>query len=210
MTNIYFVRHAQPDYSCADAVLRPLTDEGMRDTLRVVEAMRDIHLDYAVSSPYKRSYDTIKQTADEHGLDIDIDDRLHERISGKNSNNAEMFRRRWADLSFCESDGECLKSVMDRNIAALNDILNAHRDGNILVGTHGTALSTILHYYDNSFGAEDFLRIIDFMPYIIRLGFEGTECVEKEEILIVKKEFKGASESLCRNDQREGGSAISG
>lgn len=193
MTNIYFVRHAQPDYSCTDAALRPLTDEGERDTAEVVEAMSAIHLDYAISSPYKRSYDTIKQTAAEHGLDIDIDDRLHERISGKNSNNPEMFRRRWADLDFCESDGECLRSVMNRNIAALNDILDAHKDKNVMVGTHGTALSTILHYYDSSFGADDFMRIIDFMPYIIRLGFEGRECVEKEEILIVKKEFKGGT-----------------
>ena len=191
MTNIYFVRHAQPDYSCIDAALRPLTEEGVRDTLMVVEAMRDIHLDYAISSPYKRSYDTIKQVADEHGLEIDIDERLHERISGVNSNNQEMFRRRWADLDFCESDGECLRSVMNRNIAALNDILDNHEGENVMVGTHGTALSTILHYYDNSFGADDFMRIIDFMPYIIRLGFEGRECVEKEEILIVKKEFKG-------------------
>ena len=191
MTNIYFVRHAQPDYAFAEASKRPLTEEGERDTLKVVEAMKDIRIDYAISSPYKRSYDTIKQTADEHGLDIAIDERLHERINGKNSNNLEMFRKRWADLSYSESDGECLQSVMDRNIAAVNDILDAHRDENIMVGTHGTALSTILHYYDNSFGVDDFMRLIDFMPYIIRLGFEGRELVEKEEILIVKKEFKG-------------------
>jgi 2,3-bisphosphoglycerate-dependent phosphoglycerate mutase len=191
MTNIYFVRHAKPDHSCTDAALRPLTEEGMADTAKVVEAMKDIRLDCAISSPYKRSYDTIKQTAEEHGLVIEIDERLHERISGKNSNNAEMFRKRWEDLSFCESDGECLQSVMDRNIAAVNDILDAHEGENIIVGTHGTALSTILHYYDNSYGLEGFLRMIDFMPYIVRLGFDGHNCVEKEEILIVYKEFKG-------------------
>ncbi|SEH47720.1 2,3-bisphosphoglycerate-dependent phosphoglycerate mutase [Ruminococcus flavefaciens] len=191
MTNIYFVRHAQPDYAFAEASKRPLTEEGERDTLKVVEAMKDIRIDFAISSPYKRSYDTIKQTADEHGLDIIIDERLHERINGKNSNNIDMFRKRWADLSYSESDGECLQSVMDRNIAAVNDMLDAHRDENIMVGTHGTALSTILHYYDNSFGVDEFMRLIDFMPYIIRLGFNGRELVEKEEILIVKKEFKG-------------------
>lgn len=189
MTNIYFVRHALPDYTCRDAAKRPLTPEGERDTAEVVRAMKDIHLDYAISSPYKRSYDTIKETADDHGLKIDIDDRLHERISGKDSNNKEMFRKRWADLSFCESDGECLQSVMDRNIAALNDILDKHKGENVMVGTHGTALSTILHYFDNSFGVEGFLRIINYMPYIIRLGFEGRELVEKEELLIVDKPF---------------------
>ncbi|WP_303825749.1 histidine phosphatase family protein [Ruminococcus flavefaciens] len=190
MTNVYFVRHALPDYSCADAALRPLTEEGMRDTAEVVRAMKDIHLDFAISSPYKRSIDTIKQTADEHGLKIELDDRLHERISGRDSNNHEMFQKRWADLSFCESDGECIQSVMDRNIAALNDILETHEGENILVGTHGTALSSILHYYDNSFGVEGFLRIINFMPYIVRLGFEGMELVEKEEILIINKPFE--------------------
>ena len=191
MTNIYFVRHAQPEYSCTDASLRPLTEEGMADTAKVVEAMKDIRLDSAISSPYKRSYDTIKQTAEEHGLTIETDERLHERISGAGGNNMEMFRRRWTDLSFCEEGGECLQSVMDRNIAALNDILDTHEGENIIIGTHGTALSTILHYYDNSYGLEGFLRMIDFMPYIIRLGFEGHNCAEKEEILIVKKEFKG-------------------
>ncbi|MCR5600065.1 MAG: histidine phosphatase family protein [Ruminococcus sp.] len=190
MTNIYFVRHAQPQYSCADASLRPLTEEGMADTAKVVEAMKDIPLDCAISSPYRRSFDTIKQTAEEHGLTIVTDERLHERISGKDSNNADMFRRRWEDLSFCEPDGECLQSVMDRNIAAINDILDTHEGENIIIGTHGTALSTILHYYDNSYGLEGFMRMINFMPYIIRLGFNGRELVEKEELLIVNKEFK--------------------
>ena len=189
MTNIYFVRHALPDYSCADAALRPLTEEGLKDTAEVVRVMKDIHLDCAISSPYKRSIDTIKQAADEHGLKIETDDRLHERISGMNANNMEMFRKRWADFSFCEEGGECLQSVMDRNIAALNDILDAHNGENVMIGTHGTALSTILHYYDNRFGAEGFLRIIDYMPYIVRLGFEGSKYAEKEELLIIEKKF---------------------
>ncbi len=190
MTNIYFVRHALPDYSCRDAALRPLTDEGMRDTAEVVRAMKDIHLDYAVSSPYKRSYDTIKAAAEDHGLKIELDDRLHERISGENGNNLEMFQRRWSDFSFCEEGGESLGSVTERNMAAVHDMLRAHEGENIMVGTHGTALSTILNYYDSTFGVEGFLRIINYMPYIIRLGFDGMKLVEKEEILIVDKHFE--------------------
>lgn len=52
-----------------------------------------------------------------------------------------------------------------------------------MIGTHGTALSTILNFYDNSFGCEDFLRIIDWMPYIIELDFECSckaICVHEE------------------------------
>lgn len=31
MTHLYYVRHAQPDYSVHDDLTRPLTEKGMRD-----------------------------------------------------------------------------------------------------------------------------------------------------------------------------------
>ena len=55
----------------------------------------------------------------------------------------------------------------------MNEILADNTDKESVIGTHGTALSTILNSYDNSFGCEEFLRIIDWMPYIIELDFEG-------------------------------------
>ena len=45
----------------------------------------------------------------------------------------------------------------------LNEILATNLDKEIVIGTHGTALSSILNFYDNSFGCEDFLRIIDWI-----------------------------------------------
>ena len=101
----------------------------------------------------------------------------------------EMFRKRWADFNYHEDGGESLISVQERNINALKYVLNNHKNESILIGTHGTALSTILNYYDNSFGCDDFLRIINFMPYIIRLDFEGYSCIRKEEVLIVEKKY---------------------
>lgn len=46
-----------------------------------------------------------------------------------------------------------------------------------------------LYYQYNS--CEDFLRIIDWMPYIIELDFEGDKLVGKHEHCYVEKEFKG-------------------
>ena len=45
--------------------------------------------------------------------------------------------------------------------------------------------------YDNSFDCEDFLRIIDWMLYIIELDFEGNKLLDKYEHCHVEKEFKG-------------------
>lgn len=190
MTSVYFVRHAQPDFIWSDDMTRPLTTEGENDSKKVAEAFKNIHLDFAISSPYLRSIKTIEKTTEMHGLTIHKDMRFRERDKGSNGNNMEMFRRRWADFTYHEDGGESLMSVQERNISALFDVLDTYNDKNIMIGTHGTALSTILNYFDKSFGCDDFLRIIDFMPYIIRLDFKGREYVGKEEILIIEKIFK--------------------
>lgn len=67
--------------------------------------------------------------------------------------------------------------------------------------SRNTALSTILNYYDNQFGCDDFLRIIDWMPYIIELDFDGDKLISKTEHVHVQKEFKGkAREDKQRDD----------
>lgn len=74
------------------------------------------------------------------------------------------------------SDGESLGEVQRRNIAALNQVLSAYKGNNIVVGSHGTALSTIVNYYQPDFGYEEFERIRGVMPWIVHFAFEGTEC----------------------------------
>lgn len=191
MTSIYFVRHAEPVHDHEDNRTRPLTETGREDAKKVTEALREIHLDYAVSSPYIRSVDTILECVREHHLTLETDERFRERGKGIHGNEAGMFQKRWADFSYCEEGGESLGEVQQRNIEALLELLKSHPDENVILGTHGTALSTILNYFDPAYQCDSFLRIIDFMPYIIRLDFEGTACIGNEEILIVEKEFTG-------------------
>jgi len=45
--------------------------------------------------------------------------------------------------------------------------------------------------YNNSFWCADFIRIIDWMPYIIELDFEGDKLFGKQEYCHVKRKFKG-------------------
>lgn len=191
MTTIYFVRHAQPEHNWENDRTRPLTEEELADARKVTEALRNIDIDCFMSSPYQRSVDTIKGCALEHGMEIVTDERLRERGKGAEGNNYGMFQKRWGDFDFHEDGGESLNMVQKRNIEALIDILKNEEGNTVVVGTHGTALSTILNYFEPSYGCDDFLKIIDYMPYIIRLDFNGQNCVGKEELLIVKKAFKG-------------------
>ncbi len=191
MTRVYFVRHAQPDHGDPDDRNRPLTEEGKKDSELVLKVLADERIDCFYCSPYKRSIDTIKETADYFHKDIITDDRLREREAGMNGNGSAMFRKRWGNHDYHEEGGESISMVQKRNIEALMDILEENRDRTIVIGTHGTALSTIFNYFNPSFGCEDFLRIIDWMPYIVRMDFDGKQMVGVSEIAHIEKEFKG-------------------
>ncbi|MDF2545113.1 MAG: Fructose-2,6-bisphosphatase [Anaerosolibacter sp.] len=191
MTSIFFIRHAEPDHDWEDDRTRPLTDEGIADSRKIIEFFRNHKIDCYMSSPYKRSIDTIKEIAFEHSIDIIMDERFREREKGLNGSSLEMLQKRWDNFDFHEENGESLNMVQSRNIEAVLEILNNRKGEKIVIGTHGTALSTILNYFDPSYCCNDFLRIIDFMPYIIRLDFDGINYVGKEELLIIQKVFKG-------------------
>ncbi len=157
----------------------------------MVDFFKDKKIDAFFCSPYKRSMDTIAGAADYFEMDIIIDERLREREAGPGGNTHEMFQKRWENHDYHEEGGESITMVQKRNMEALREILSDNTDKEIVIGTHGTALSSILNYYDNNFGCDNFMRIIDWMPYIIELDFQEDELVAKQEHCYVEKEFKG-------------------
>ena len=193
VTKIYFVRHAQPDHKWEDDRTRPLTDEGKKDSEIVLEFLRDKEIDVFYSSPYKRSYDTIAATAAFYGKEIITDERLRERKCGVEGNmfSNGLLKKRWENNDFHEEDGESINMVRKRNMEALGDILAENADKRIVIGTHGTALSSILSFYNAEFGLEDFLRIVDWMPYVVELTFDGDKLLSIEECCHIEKEYKG-------------------
>lgn len=191
MTKVFFVRHAQPRHDHADDRSRPLTPEGEADSKIVLETLRDKEIGVFYCSPYKRSMATIQETADYYRMTVRTDERLREREKGDEGNNHGMFRKRWENHDYHEDGGESINMVQKRNIEALKEILERNEGKNIVIGTHGTALSAIMNYYMPMFGCDDFLRIIDWMPYIVEMDFDGQELIAVREHAHIEKEFKG-------------------
>ena len=190
MTSVYFVRHAQPDYRSKNTSDRPLTDEGLQDRLKVIDVFNDIDIAALYSSPYKRAYDTVSPLAEKLNLDIITDERFRERLSGDVPGDfLDFARRQWMNFTYKTKVGESLGEVQARNIEALSEILSKHRDKNVIIGTHGTSLSTILNYYISSYGYDDFLRIIDYMPYVLKMNFDGERFISSEEIFRIEKTY---------------------
>ena len=92
------------------------------------------------------------------------------------------MKLQWTDFNYSKSDGECLREVQERNIAALNNVLARYADKSIVIGTHGTSLSTIINYYDETYGYDDFMAMVDIMPWVVKMSFSKKKIVAIEKI----------------------------
>lgn len=180
MTTIYFIRHAEPDFSIHDDLTRPLTAKGRQDAHLLVKYFEDKQIDAVISSPFCRAIETVNDIAELiHTKVILIEDFRERRVDSCWIDDFNGFvKRQWENFDYRLSDGECLREVQSRNIAALQNVLITYPDKNLVIGSHGTALSTIINYYDPSFGYEDFNQIRTRMPWVVRMTFEAEKCVE--------------------------------
>jgi len=185
MTSIYFVRHAKPDFTIRDDASRPLTEEGKEGAIKVMKFLDDKDVDLIYSSPYKRTIDTIKPFADKIKKEIILIDGFRERAVGCWVDDFNEFaKNQWTDFDFKLENGESLKEVQTRNIESLNYVINESCGKTIVVGTHGTALSTIINYFDSKFDYKGFESIKNEMPIIIKFVFHKNKIKEIEKIII--------------------------
>ena len=185
MTTVYFVRHAESDHTKGNETTRPLTEKGEKDCRLVTEFLKDKNIDVLVSSPFKRAVDTLSDFSEASGLSIETMEDFRERENEWFPDESDFWcfaQKQWADFTYTLSGGECLQEVQDRNVAALKGLLLRYPGKNIVIGTHGTALSTIIHYYNSAYGFSEFEKMVHHMPWIVKMTFEGTACAELQTI----------------------------
>ena len=180
MTTVYFIRHAESDASVRDGRIRPLTEKGLADRKLVTDFLHDKNIDVVLSSPFKRAIDTVADFADKNNLKIETIEDFRERKSDSDWNREHDYdtlnKRQWDNFAYTLSDGECIAEVQERNIAALNEVLLKYKNKTIVIGTHGMALSTIINYYDKSYGFDDFMAMLLITPWIVRMDFVESDC----------------------------------
>ncbi len=183
MTEIYFVRHAEPDYNDHNDLTRPLTTKGKEDVALVNRFFEDKEIDYVISSPFLRAVDTVAGLAAKLYKEVFILDDFRERKidSGWIDDFDAFAEKQWRDFDYKLSDGESLREVQNRNINALNGVRAAYKDKTLVIGSHGAALSTIINYYDRTFGYEKFRVIRSLMPWIVKFTFEEDSCVSIDQ-----------------------------
>ena len=192
-TTIYFVRHVSVDYSNHDDYSRDIDEQGKKDVLVIKEIFKNIKLSAAYSSPLLRAKKTIALVASDKNLVINEDESLKERVVCDYwlEDFSSFAKRQWSDFDYKLDGGESLNEVQNRNIKVIKKILLTHPGENIIVATHGTALSTILNYYDRKFGYQEFKNMT--LPAIYEVVFDGEECCSIKEIYDFSKKCENLS-----------------
>ena len=181
MNTVYFVRHATPDFSVHDDATRPLTAQGISDCVQVTDYFKDKKVSTIYSSPYERVVHTISDIAMFHNLSINVVEDFRERKVSFEwiEDFADFTKKQWNDFSYKLEGGECLNEVQIRNIEALHQVLGAHHNEVIVIGTHGTACTTMLNYYDKSV-----VSVNPKMPFIVKAVFDKTALISHEMIAL--------------------------
>ncbi len=177
MTTVYFIRHAEPDFTIHNDMERPLSDRGRESCKKVTKYLRDKEISSVFSSPYLRAYDTVKDFAEASLMPVKKAPEFRERaIDTEWIEDFWCFvEKQWQDFDYKLSGGESLKDVQNRTVSALKRYVTEYRGQNIVIGSHGTAISTVLNYYDKEFNFEQFKRVVDIMPFVVAMIFDGTE-----------------------------------
>lgn len=177
MTKLYFVRHAQTDYSNPVDKERPLTKEGMQDRFLAKEyfVTHDImkRITHVYASDFQRAMDTVAPIADALGKRVEPKEAFREwTLIAPADIYYETAQRAWENFDYRYADCETLHEVQTRNIRQLEQLLQEHENETIVIGTHGTALSTIIQYYQPEYNYQNFLQIMEYKPWIVRFEFD--------------------------------------
>ena len=179
ITTVYLVRHAEPNFYNHNDMDRELTLKGLQDCQLLLNyfSKQNIHVIY--SSPYRRAIETIKSKAEFHQVSVIKRDAFRERKISSNwiEDFQNFVQKQWQDFSFKLPSGESLEEVQERTVHALKYLLKERLGEQIIISSHGTAISTIVNYFYPQFGLSDFQKLKRLFPFIIRMTFDKERCL---------------------------------
>jgi len=179
LKKIYFVRHCSADGQHKDS---PLTIEGTRQAqlLSIFLTENDIPIDRIISSPYLRAVESIKPYAEKHGIDIEVDERLHERVLSNEPVDdwLEVLEHSFKDLNFNLPGGESANDTIERANQVLNNVFQDEDATNVMLVTHGNLIALTLHQYDKNFGFDQWKELRNPDIYAVHYDKNGVDSVE--------------------------------
>jgi len=132
-----------------------LNEEGQEQAARLAEWLEPVPLEAIYSSPLERALETAEPIASSHGLDIEIRDSIGEsrygELDGKRIEEifkSELWEQWLRHPSRTRFPGaETTYEVQVRVVAALEQILQDHPEGNIAVVSHADPVRVAVAHF---------------------------------------------------------------
>jgi probable phosphoglycerate mutase len=152
MVRFYFVRHGEKERVPFDPKLTPI---GIQQATATAEFLRKIKFKEVVASPKSRTQQTAQIIAKELGLPVTTIEELQERLEWLGDQELSEFLDEWyktdIDRSYSSKVGMSSSGNGARVRKILDSISERHKEGNILVVSHGGTIGDALR---NLFGEE--------------------------------------------------------
>ena len=150
MKTIYLVRHASAEGQPIEA---PLTDQGRKQALALVDFFKRKEIDIIISSPFKRAIDTIKPLSNSMNVNILEDSRLGERVLSTVSFEdwRDKLKQSFDDFDLVFEGGESHTAGMERAKSLLEEVLCSEED-HILLVSHGNMTTLLMRFFNENFG----------------------------------------------------------
>lgn len=163
MTRFILIRHGETDWNIegrwhgqADV---PLNEHGREQAGQTARALAGIKIAAIYSSDLSRACETAEALASIAKLKAQFDARLREIHQGEwqgllvseiQAGYAEIFQRRMTDpMSAAPPGGETASQVMERVVAAIEEMRQKHSGQTVAVVSHGFAIACLLAHYQN-------------------------------------------------------------
>lgn len=186
-TILYFIRHAEPDFSEPDNYKRKLTVSGEIQAQRLSEIFNDINVDGVYSSPYLRAIKTVEPIAKSKSLNVQLLDQFRERKSSDYRVSKEEFmgygKHQWDDFDFKLCGGESLNDVKNRYNTGVRIILNQHAQSQnciFAVGCHIAGLCAYISQFNLISNYEEYKKCASQMPLIVKCFYKNLKFVSGE------------------------------
>ncbi len=169
---IYVIRHCEAEGQAVDA---PLTERGWLQAKELAGFLSERKVDRIISSPFLRAIQSIKPFADIKNLEIEQEERLTERVLSSTffSDWMDKLKATYDELDLKYEGGETSNEAMNRIISVVEDIVESHATHTVIVA-HGGIISLLLHYYDQSFGFEQWKELSNPDVYELNISDQAT------------------------------------
>lgn len=155
--HVYVIRHCEAKGQSSAA---SLTEQGFYQATVLTDFFADKKIDRIITSPFLRAIQTIEPLSTRKNINIEIDERLSERILSTSDLPywCEKLRATFTDMELKLEGGESSNEAMERIVNVVEETFKSESEHTIIV-SHGNIMTLLLKNYNSDVDFQFWTRL---------------------------------------------------